>query len=182
MKFSVYSCRLTFELCTEAKQAGFQHVWTPHRLARKLRSPKNRFPYVEEVWEAAVPGYVYGPAKDQARFRNWCPAKFNLSPLTEFYGPPGLPKHLHTNFIRAATVDLEDLQDHDAAVRALHRLLDARPARPEYSPGDVVELEHAGAVVQGVIHNFKSNNRVRIRISLGFITTNLNQIKKVVNG
>lgn len=183
MKFIVYSCRCTFELCNEAKKAGFQHVWTPLQLVKRLRQPKNRAPYFEETWEVAVPGYVYAPWLDYERFWRWCPQKFNIGTVPYYFGEAGIKRTDHLEHVKPATVELDDLLDHENAVRELRKVLSMQISQGvNFQVGDQVEFPVGKTTMQGSLHSFKSGNRARVEIPLGFMTVDLTQAKRVNSG
>lgn len=184
MKFKIYTCCQTLDLMKDARLAGFEYVWTPTEVVKVKRQPKGQAPYYEEVRYAVMPGYIFIPSNVERSFRNWCPTKHGLRPMPVFKAPAGVPKHIHMTMVGIAEVDLKDLQDHDAAIKAIYAVIEKNTVAKEehyWNIGDQVQFLFPGGtgVIQGEIFEFRSyKQRAKVRTPMGTIVVEVSKLQR----
>lgn len=178
MRFRVYQCQNAFDLCKRAHSEGFKELWMPVRRVKTLRRPVGKSPYYAVTEQAAVTRYLYVPVSFDPEFRAWCPKKYDPRPLHQYVGEAGITKDKHLTARRPVEVGLNELLEHEAAIRNAESPV-ARGEAVSLVIGDEVEFEIAGYLVQGILANFNRGQSVRVRIGSQYVNVKLNKLNKV---
>ena len=171
MKYAVFECNDTVALCREARGAGFGS-WIPMEVIRRLRQPRNKAPYYEEMYVCAMPGYIYVPYDWHEEFVRWVPEKYRVQLLYIQCGPTGLKKIVAQTMKKPAQVSLEELKRMDSMLRASPKVTSTEPPtaaepapEPELAVGQMVTVR-AGVFV-GLVGKVVQIGKKGFAVSLG---------------
>lgn len=175
MKYNVFTCTMTYELCRLATEAGYA-TWIPMERVGIMRYPKGKAPFMDYVSRPIFPGYIYVPQEHLRDFMRWCPDKYHAQPLViAFAGKAMATKDEHIRGRRYAVVDLTELHTHATAVSAISQVIrvekqNQKPvaAAVDFKKGQ--KLIITGNLMEGTevtFSRYKSDGTCRVRTEDG---------------